>query len=46
VRLLDGYAGPPWTADRVVLVASHLGEGPRRRPRHEVVAELLLAGPA
>ena len=29
VRLLDGYAGPRWVADRVTLVASHLGEGPR-----------------
>lgn len=45
VRLLDAYAGPAWTADRVTLVQSHLGEGPRRRPRHEVVAELPL-GPA
>jgi RNA 2',3'-cyclic 3'-phosphodiesterase len=44
VRLLDAYAGPPWTAERVALVASHLGEGPRRRPRHEVVAELPLGG--
>lgn len=44
VRLLDAYAGPAWTVDRVVLVASHLGEGPRRRPRHEVVAELPLGG--
>jgi 2'-5' RNA ligase len=44
VRLLDAYAGPEWTADRVVLVASHLGEGPRRRPRHEVVAELTVGG--
>ena len=26
----------------MVLVASHLGEGPRRRPRHEVVGELTL----
>ena len=37
VRLLDGYAGPGWVADEVVLVQSHL---PRRRghhPRHEVV---------
>jgi len=42
VRVLDSYAGPVWTADRVALVASHLGEGPRRRPRHEVVAELSL----
>lgn len=38
VRLLDGYAGPPWLLDEVALVASHLGEGPRRRPRHEVLA--------
>jgi RNA 2',3'-cyclic 3'-phosphodiesterase len=44
VRLLDAYAGPAWTADRVTLVVSHLGEGPRRRPRHEVVAELPLGG--
>jgi 2'-5' RNA ligase len=40
VRLLDAYAGPRWTADRVQLVASHLGEGPRGRPRYETVAEL------
>ncbi|WP_137293101.1 RNA 2',3'-cyclic phosphodiesterase [Nocardioides dongxiaopingii] len=42
VRLLDTYAGPPWTVDRVALVASHLGEGARRRPRHEVVTEVVL----
>jgi 2'-5' RNA ligase len=42
VRLLDAYAGPRWTADRVQLVASHLGEGPRGRPRYETVAELPL----
>lgn len=40
VRLLDGYAGPTWTVDRLVLVESHLGEGPGRRPRHAVVAEI------
>ena len=34
VRLLDGYRGPAWQADRLTLVASHLGEGPRRRPRY------------
>ncbi|MBZ5740954.1 RNA 2',3'-cyclic phosphodiesterase [Nocardioides mangrovi] len=44
VRLLDGYAGPRWTADRITLVASHLGEGPRGRPRYESVAELPLGG--
>lgn len=37
VRLLDAYAGPDWVADRIDLVASYLGEGPRGRPRHEVV---------
>jgi 2'-5' RNA ligase len=42
VRLLDGYAGPPWTVDRLALVESHLGEGPRRRPRHVVVSTATL----
>jgi 2'-5' RNA ligase len=37
VRLLDSYEGPRWRADAVTLVQSHLGEGPRGRPRHEVV---------
>jgi 2'-5' RNA ligase len=44
VRLLDGYSGPAWVADRFALVQSHLGEGPRGRPRHEVVAEFALPG--
>lgn len=38
VRLLEGYAGPTWAVDQIELVASHLGEGPRNRPRHEIVA--------
>ncbi len=37
VRVLEAYDGPPWTADEVALIESHLGEGPRRRPRYEVV---------
>jgi 2'-5' RNA ligase len=37
VRLLDAYAGPPWTVDEIALVASYLGQGPRNRARHEVV---------
>jgi RNA 2',3'-cyclic 3'-phosphodiesterase len=37
VRLLDAYAGPDWVADRIDLVASYLGQGPRGRPRYEVV---------
>ena len=42
VRLLDAYRGPTWTVDRVTLVASYLGEGPRGRPRYEPLAELSL----
>jgi 2'-5' RNA ligase len=38
VRLLDAYRGPSWPIGEVALVESHLGEGPDRRPRHEVVA--------
>ena len=37
VRLLDAYEGPSWPLDEWSLVASHLGEGPRNRPRHELV---------
>jgi len=37
VQLLDGYAGPSWTADHLALVASYLGEGPRGRPRYDTI---------
>jgi len=37
VRLLEGYAGPEWRVDRVELVESFLGQGPRGRPRYETV---------
>ncbi|MGH3371541.1 MAG: RNA 2',3'-cyclic phosphodiesterase [Nocardioidaceae bacterium] len=37
IRVLDAYRGPTWTAREITLVESHLGEGPRRRPRYEVV---------
>lgn len=43
VRLLDAYAGPTWPVDRIDLVASYLGEGPRGRPRYETVASFPLA---
>jgi 2'-5' RNA ligase len=43
VRLLDAYRGPSWTVDRLTLVASYLGEGPRRRPRYELVDDFRLA---
>jgi RNA 2',3'-cyclic 3'-phosphodiesterase len=44
VRLLDTYRGPRWRADRIALVASYLGEGPRGRPRYETVEQLALEG--
>ncbi|GEP37536.1 RNA 2',3'-cyclic phosphodiesterase [Nocardioides psychrotolerans] len=44
VQLLDGYEGLPWQVDEVSLVASHLGEGPRKRPRYEVVGTFPLGG--
>lgn len=37
VRLLDAYRGPEWVADELALIESHLGEGPRGRPRYEVI---------
>lgn len=37
VRVLETYRGPTWTASEIALVESHLGEGPRKRPRYEVV---------
>ncbi len=50
VRLLDAYTGPAWTVHDLALIASHLGEGPRRRARHEVVERFSLgragSGPA
>jgi 2'-5' RNA ligase len=43
VRLLDGYAGPAWPVDRVDLVASFLGQGPRGRPCYETIDTLALS---
>jgi 2'-5' RNA ligase len=42
VRLLDSYRGPTWSVDRLTLIESHLGEGPRKRPRYDVLAEFPL----
>lgn len=44
IRVLDAYRGPSWQATEVALVESHLGEGPRKRPRYEVVASYPLGG--
>jgi 2'-5' RNA ligase len=38
LRVLEGYAGPSWTAGDVTLIASHLGEGRGNRPRYEEIA--------
>lgn len=37
IRVFDAYRGPTWTASEITLIESHLGEGPRRRPRYELV---------
>jgi 2'-5' RNA ligase len=42
IRVLDAYRGPSWSATEMTLVESHLGEGPRRRPRYEVVETFAL----
>ncbi|HWJ66986.1 MAG TPA: RNA 2',3'-cyclic phosphodiesterase [Nocardioides sp.] len=42
VRLLESYAGPAWPLSSVEVIASHLGEGPRRTPRYESLAQILL----
>ncbi len=42
VRVLDAYRGPTWSAERIHLIASHLGEGPRKRPRYEVIESFRL----
>ncbi|MFL6106868.1 MAG: RNA 2',3'-cyclic phosphodiesterase [Marmoricola sp.] len=36
LRVLDAYRGPSFRIEDVALVQSHLGEGPRKRPRYEV----------
>lgn len=42
LRILDSYRGPVWTASEIVLVHSHLGEGARGRPRHEILERISL----
>lgn len=44
LRVLETYRSPSWRVEEVELVASHLGGGPKGRPRHEVVARLPLGG--
>ena len=42
VRLLETYTGPEWPVLEAAVIASHLGEGPRGRPRYETMAEIPL----
>ncbi|GGB36263.1 RNA 2',3'-cyclic phosphodiesterase [Flexivirga endophytica] len=42
LQVLDTFSSDSWRVTEVELVASYLGEGPHRRPRHEVVAALPL----
>ncbi|HSE09077.1 MAG TPA: RNA 2',3'-cyclic phosphodiesterase [Nocardioidaceae bacterium] len=37
IRVLEAYQGPTWDAAEISLVQSYLGEGPRKRPRYEVI---------
>ena len=45
LRVLDAYRGPSWQAQEIALIESHLGEGPRNRPRYEVVETFALGRP-
>ena len=42
LRVLDTYRSREFEVDSFVLVESHLGEGPRKRPRHETVGRFAL----
>lgn len=42
LRVLDTYTSASWRVEEIELLASHLGEGAKGRPRHEVVARLPL----
>lgn len=37
IRVLETYESRPWQLREIVLVRSYLGEGPRGRPRHELL---------
>lgn len=45
LQVLDTFSSDMWPVTDIDLVASHLGAGAHRRPRHEVVATLPLATP-
>jgi 2'-5' RNA ligase len=37
LRVFDGFSGPSWRVTEIELIESHLGQGPRGRPRYETV---------
>ncbi len=43
---LEGYSGPPWTAEAMHVIRSHLGDGPSGSPRYETVESYRLTGRA
>lgn len=45
LRVLASYRGPTWRVEEIVLIASYPAEGPRRRPRYEVVSTFPFSGP-
>lgn len=42
LRVLSAYEGPEFDVTSVALVESHLGEGPRNKPRYDVVGSYAL----
>jgi 2'-5' RNA ligase len=37
LRVFDAYSGPSWRVTEIELIESHLGQGPRGRPRYQTV---------
>jgi len=44
LRIFEEYEGPEWTADRIELIASRLGQGPNRGAAYDTVGEWPLLG--
>jgi 2'-5' RNA ligase len=44
LRVFDAYSGPSWQVTEIELIESHLGQGPRGRPRYQTVETFALGG--
>jgi RNA 2',3'-cyclic 3'-phosphodiesterase len=44
LRVFGAYQSRPWQLDEIQLIESHLGQGPHRKPRYEVVETFPLSG--